>query len=81
MPTVIPKFKEGDLVDVAEYYNDMIVKSVYRGLVLGYKIHTFEHYNTDPTIIYDLLCVEGDKAGSVQKAEETAILLVGEGES
>ena len=71
MAGVAPKFKRGDLVDVTEYYADLIPKSCFRALVLEHNVFSFggEHPENH-VIIYDVLSVEGELQDSVQKAEE-----------
>ena len=77
MSSVVPKFNPGDLVDVTEYYADLIPKSCFRALVLESNIFSFGNDSiSNPCIIYDVLGVEGPQADSIQKAEEFAIQLI-----
>ena len=77
MADIVPKFKRGDLVDVTEYYSDMIPKSYFQALVLEYNIFSFGGESSENhVIIYDVLGVEGDQQNSIQKAEEFAIRLI-----
>jgi hypothetical protein len=79
MAGIVPKFKRGDLVDVTEYYSDMIPKSYFHALVLEYNIFSFGGESPENhVIIYDVLGVEGDQQNSIQKVEEFAIRLVAE---
>jgi hypothetical protein len=77
MSGIVPKFSPGDLVDVTEYYADLIPKSYFRALVLECNIFSF---GGDPVenscIIYDVLGVEGLQLDSIQKVEEYAIHLI-----
>jgi len=77
MSSVVPKFNPGDLVDVTEYYADLIPKSCFRALILESNIFSFGgDYPKSTCIIYDVLGVEGSYADSIQKAEEFAIHLI-----
>ena len=65
----------GNIVEVRTYYNDMIPKGMFVGLITGIR-----KYSTpfDETVIYDLLDLDTSRA---ETAEEFAILgLVEEGE-
>lgn len=80
MSGCVPKFSSSDLVDVTEYYLDLIPKSHFRALVLEYNIFSLSTASA-PTlengyIIYDLLGVEGQQLHSIQTAEEYAIRLI-----
>ena len=77
MAGVVPKFKRGDLVDVTEYYADLIPKSYFRALILECNIFSFGGEVADNhVVIYDVLSVEGEQLKSIQKAEEFAIQLI-----
>ncbi len=77
MAGVVPKFKCGDLVDVTEYYSDLIPKGYFRALVLECNIFSFGGEEADNhVVIYDVLGVDGEQVDSIQKAEEFAIQLI-----
>ncbi len=58
----------GDIVEVRTYYNDMIPKGLFIGLVTGVRKYSWER---DESVIYDLLDLE---TSIVTTAEEFAIL-------
>jgi len=73
MPTALPKFDVGDLVDVTEYYADLIPKSYFCGLILGFEVYHI--FGDTSTIIYTILGCTGENTDTIQRAEEFAISL------
>ena len=73
MPAAVPKFKVGDLVDVTEYYSDLIPKGYFRGLILGSEVYHI--FGDTSTIIYTVLGCTRENADAIQRAEEFAISL------
>ena len=57
-------YKIGDLVEVVEYYHDMIPKGTYTGVILEIR-----SYN-DHVLVYDIL---NSKTGQVHSAEKFAL--------
>ena len=70
-----PKYNIGNIVKVFEYYNDMIVKDAYHGLVVDIVCHKFSiHESNSPLYIYHILPnIENPSRVGVQIAEEFAI--------
>ena len=72
------KFSKGDLVQVVEYYNDMIAKSAYVGIVTNVKRHEIDTVSM-PRATYFTYEVLDMKDNEVKTAEDFAIdLLRGE---
>ena len=75
---VIPrlKFQNGELVHIIDYYDDMIPKAAYEGLVVDHErillSETSEH------VLYDVLFLTGDKEGKVERVEGFAMSLMEE---
>ncbi len=71
-----PKYKIGEIVKVYEYYQEMIVKNVYRGLVVGVTPFILGEPGSAPLYIYQILSDQdatGVSPGTIQSAEEFAI--------
>lgn len=75
MSGIVPKFNSGDLVNVTEYYSDLIPKSYFHALVLGHEIFSFDNYET---IVYNVLSISNNcnHEGTIHRAEEMAINLI-----
>ena len=73
------KFSKGDLVRVVEYYNDMIAKSTYVGIVTDIKRHEIDTPNMPRTTYFTYKVLDMDD-NEVKTAEDFAIDLLG-GES
>jgi hypothetical protein len=70
------RYKKSDVVRVFEYYNDMIVKSSYVGIILGcHQWSATGAFANRKYYVYDILSLE-DR--SVYTAEEFAIRSTGE---
>lgn len=68
-----PKYKKSQLVRVFLYYQDMIVKDSFPGMILG--VETYD-WTANPTHIYHVMSLKDNK---VHTAEEFSIdLLEGE---
>jgi hypothetical protein len=71
-----PKFQDGELVRIIDYYDDMIPKAAYEGLVVDHErillSETSEH------VLYDVLFLTGDKEGKVERVEGFAMSLMEE---
>lgn len=70
-----PKYNIGNIVKVFEYYNDMIVKDAYHGLIVDVVCHKLSMHESDnPLYIYHVLPnTESPTRMGVQTAEEFAI--------
>lgn len=70
-----PKYNIGNIVKVFEYYNDMIVKDVYCGLIVDVVCHKLSMFESDnPLYIYHILPNnENSTRLGVQTAEEFAV--------
>mgnify|MGYP001415560176 CR=1 FL=1 len=74
-----PKYKIGNIVKVFEYYNDMIVKDAYHGLIVDVACYKLPMESSmKPIYIYHVLPsdVTPSRLG-VQTAEEFAIEPIG----
>ena len=71
-----PKFSDGQLVHIVDYYDDMIPKAAYEGLVVDYE--TILLSETSEHVLYDVLFLTGDKEGKVERVEEFAMYLLEE---
>ena len=71
-----PKYEIGEIVKVYEYYQEMIVKNVYRGLIVGVTPFILGDSGSAPLYIYQILPDQdatGVSPGEIQAAEEFAI--------
>tara|TARA_Y100001958_G_C21102047_1_gene451689 strand:- start:625 stop:873 length:249 start_codon:yes stop_codon:yes gene_type:complete len=71
-----PKYKIGDIVKVHEYYSEMIVRNVYRGLIVKVTPFILGEPGSAPIYIYQILPDQdavGVSPGKIQTAEEFAI--------
>lgn len=68
-----PKFEKGQMVRVFNYYNDMIVKDSYCGLIIGMKKLPRALNPEIPCYIYSILPDGNAGHTNVQTAEEFAI--------
>ena len=71
-----PKFSNGELVNIIDYYADMIPRATYEGLIISHE--RFLLSETSEHSIYDILFLSGNKEGKIERVEEFAISLMKE---